>query len=350
MSYIPAWLSGQSANKWISIAGTSGGGGAVFDNFCGMTYNPDECSLNFNAASGHDVWDNRCVSLNLKADVPAWVVRTPSSPAPNNNQAYNADGKPAGRHVYQHNVYVPLYKKIFMMGAMFVYGDAGPPEFQFIDAWNPATNQWETSAAGGWGSVTPGYYGTCVDGDGNVWSVWGIRKWIASTKTWTNPFNISSPPLDGVRWPYAYDSLRKKMFGLCYGNGMGDPNAGMRSKVFNSDGTGTQQNVTFNPSSALTQFLTDQPAYAGMCYDPDNDRFLFYAGAPNGGSASGRVYVIKPNNTTTWDMSILSTTNAIPGGPTGGAGLHSRIAYVPDLKGVVCIPSSAAGAYFLRTA
>jgi hypothetical protein len=64
-----------------------------------------------------------------------------------------------------------------------------------------------------------------------------------------------------------------------------------------------QISVTINASAAYTQFQADAPTYAAMDYDPDNDRFLFYCGQ---GAGAGRVYVVTPNATNAWDMSILA--------------------------------------------
>ncbi len=77
-----------------------------------------------------------------------------------------------------------------------------------------------------------------------------------------------------------------------------------------------QVSITINDGPALAQFKSDLPTYAGMDYDPDNDHFLFYCGQAGG---EGRVYVVTPNATTTWDMSILPlgpgsvTPPAVPG-------------------------------------
>ncbi len=137
------------------------------------------------------------------------------------------------------------------------------------------------------------------------------------------------------------------MFCLQWGDGQGfDPQRLVASRV--PLGSGQQITVGFNTSSALTQWLADKPAYAAMEYDPNNDRFLFYAGQ---GDQAGRIYVIQPNDGNTWDMSILSAGSVkVAASPDNGSGMHSRMRYVPALRGIVLLARSSANLYFLRTA
>jgi len=109
-----------------------------------------------------------------------------------------------------------------------------------------------------------------------------------------------------------------------------------------------KSNITFNPSAALTQFLADKPAYSAMEYDPVNDQYLFYQGAA--GSTS-RVYVIKPNASTVWDMSVLTLgAGSIVPDAAVGAGVFNRFRYVAELRGFVLMSSGTSNLYFLRTA
>jgi hypothetical protein len=96
----------------------------------------------------------------------------------------------------------------------------------------------------------------------------------------------------------------------------------------------------------VNSFIADQPTYAAMDYDPDNDRFLFYCGQ---GAGAGRVYVITPNASTTWDVSFLATTGNLPPA-TPGDGVHNRFRYVPALKGFLLMPKATSNLFFIRTA
>jgi hypothetical protein len=218
-----------------------------------------------------------------------------------------------------------------------------------VDGFNPDTNLWD--AAGTFSNAPAGWYGEVLDASGDGWSflspALGARKWTASTGAWSNPG--VTVVAGWVRRPWCLDTLRSRLFGLAWADGEGANNAPVQvnAAIFDPT-TNVMTAITFNASAALTQFAADTPQYGGMCYDPDNDRFLFYCGI---GATAGRVYVITPNGTTTWDMSILSAGGAsLPASSSSTRGLNGRIDYVPALKGVVVLPTSASGLYFLRTA
>ena len=106
--------------------------------------------------------------------------------------------------------------------------------------------------------------------------------------------------------------------------------------------------VTFKPSEALTQFTKDTPTYAGMDYDPDHDRFLFYCGQ---GSGAGRIYIVTPNDGNVWDMSLYAFgSGSTPPPAAGGAGVNNRFRYLPGLKGFVVLANAKNNLYFIRTA
>jgi hypothetical protein len=106
-----------------------------------------------------------------------------------------------------------------------------------------------------------------------------------------------------------------------------------------------QTSIELNPSAALTSIQAEQPTYAGMDYDVSNDRFLFYSGQASG----GKIYVVKPNAGTTWDISILPVSGKMPPA-TQGDGVHTRFRYVPALKGFLLMPNGNSNLFFIRTA
>jgi hypothetical protein len=59
--------------------------------------------------------------------------------------------------------------------------------------------------------------------------------------------------------------------------------------------------ISLKPGTALDEFTAAQPVHAGMDYDADGDRFLFCLGGER-----GKVYVITPNATNEWDLSVLA--------------------------------------------
>ena len=117
--------------------------------------------------------------------------------------------------------------------------------------------------------------------------------------------------------------------------------------------------LTFNPSPGLTQFLADAPVSASFEYDPVNDRFLYFDGRGDGAfgdsADGGRIFVITPNATTVWDVSILALGSGTSNPPrSSDTGIYSRLRYVPALKGFVYLFAPtynvATDLYFIKTA
>ncbi len=337
----PAWLSGKAINQWVEIAGTAGAGGSAVDAFSGFAMNPNTNEIFIAAAGGHnDSSDNRVVSLRLMTDAPVWTMRSASSSNPTKDVAYYSDGKPSSRHLYSTAQFIPQVNRLMLFGERFAYGNAYT--FGTVAAFNPDTNAWD--AAGSWADMPAGHYGAvAVKSTGEVFST-GFARWSPVTKTWTQP--ITQRTNDTVRWPIAHDTRRNQLFTLNWADGEGyGPQAVFASRI-PLDGS-AQISVTFNPSAALTSFIAEMPAYAGMDYDANNDCFLFYSGF-NG--AAGRIYMVKPNAGNVWDISILPLVGGILPPATMGGGIHNRFRYVSALKGFILMPGANANLFFIRTA
>lgn len=340
----PAWLAGKPLGQWIEIPNTAGAGGSAVDAFCGMAINDLTSEIIIAAAGGHgDSSDNRVVSINLASDTPAWVQRAAPSKTIAPNVAYYADGLPTSRHTYHSIHFVPQINRLMLFGTYGAYGSAWA--FPTVDGFNLDTNTWDR--AGTHGDMPSGYFGAgLIRSTGEVVSTQLKKKWSPVDRKWGD-FITNANDQYPVRWPIAYDSRRNQLFSLQWGDSQG---VGLPAIVANRvplDGK-VGIPVTFNASPALAQFQADQPSYPGMDYDPDGDRFLFYAGA---GAAAGRVYVVKPNDGNVWDISVLSTSTVkVPASPPSGSGINSRLRYVPALRGFVLLAQASANLYFLRTA
>lgn len=337
----PAWLAGKPVGEWIEIAGTSGAGGAAVDAYSGIAINELTSEVLIAAAGGHgDSSDNRVVSLSLASDAPSWKQRLAPSKTVQENVAYYSDGLPASRHLYSSLHFVPQLNRLMLFGAYATYGSAWA--FPTVDGFNLDTNKWDP--AGTWGDMPSGCYGAArIRATGEIVSTW-LRKWSPVDRKWAEAVTASSG--DSSRWPMAFDSRRSQLFCLQWGDGQSfDPQRLVASRVQWADGR--QVSVSFNPSSALTQWLNEKPMYAAMDYDADNDRFLFYAGM---GDAAGRVYVIQPNDGNVWDMSLLNAAGSAKIPATGSGGLQNRLRYVPALRGFVLLPRGSSNLFFLRTA
>lgn len=275
------------------------------------------------------------------ADAPSWTLRLAPSAAPKQNVAYYADGRPTSRHLYSSSHFVPQLNRVMLFGTYGAWGSGWA--FSTVDAFNIDTNTWD--AAGTWADITPGHYGAAsIRSTGEVVSV-TLKKWSPADRKWSDL--VTNPLADATRWPMAYDPRRNQMFCLQWGDGQGfDPQRLVASRVVL--GANQQVAVSFNPSAALTQWLAEKPTYAGMDYDVDNDRFLFYAGQ---GAAAGRVYVIQPNDGNVWDMSLLApAAGSAKIAESSSGGLQNRLRYIPALRGFVLLARGSSNLYFLRTA
>ncbi|MDQ1830152.1 hypothetical protein [Massilia scottii] len=337
----PIWFSGKGLGEWIEIAGTAGAGGAAAHAYSGIAFNERTNEILIAGAGGHlDSADNRVVSLRLTDNAPVWQLRHGQSSATAIDVAYYADGKPTSRHLYSTVHFVPQLNRLMMFGVRGAYGNAH--FFNKVDGFDLETNSWDP--AGTWADAPPGHLGAVsIRATGDTWST-GLARFSAATRTWSQP--ITQRTNDTIRWPIAHDSLRNQLFSLNWADGMGYGALGVFASRVPVDGS-VQISVTFNPSAALDSFKADKPTYAGMDYDPANDRFLFYCGQ---GAGAGRIYVIKPNGGNTWDMSMFELASPAMPPATTGAGVHNRFRYVPALRGFMLMPNGKThNIFFIRT-
>lgn len=349
---VPAWLRVAGLHEWVEIEGTESAGGALIDAYSGFALTPGGVIV-IAGAGGHGTGsaDNRVVSLGLMVDSPEWTQRVaPSASNATLGQAYNSDGLPKAAHRYANIHHIAALDQVLLFGGRY---DISNDTHNKTDAVEMAPWRWRGVVPGspgtsGSGLADPspsGYLPVAVDANGHLWCILHsngtVAKYDPVADTWSQPA-MAATVSPNVRSPWALDTTRGVLFGLCWADGEGS-GIGMRAVVM--DGS-TQTAISFNASAAYTQWLADTPEYAGMDYDPENDRFLFYDGRS---TRAGRVYAITPNGGTTWDMSILSIAGSPPGA-TGANGVHSRWRYVPALKGFVLLPEAASNLFFVRVA
>ncbi len=343
----PAWLKGQALNEWFQIPGTKGNGGSAACAFSGMALKESTSEIIIAAAGGHgDSSDNRVVSIRLDQENPTWVQRSAPSTVVAPNVAYYPDGKPASRHTYYSTHYIPQLDRVMLIGAQFVYGAAYT--FFNVDGFSLGTNTWDP--AGTWKDITT--YGKAANtATGDVWTAygWGVAKWSPTT-------GVQEPLANVERAGYflamqnAWDPVRNQLVSIGFGDGWGYGNfPNLNSYKIDSTGK-TVTPITFNPSAGLTTFLAERPVSASLEYDPVFDRFLYFGNNVVG----GRIFAIKPNTSSVWDVSILPLgAGSKNPGVTANAGVMSRFRYVPKLKGFVyahCPPNNEpSDLYFIRT-
>lgn len=336
MLTVPSWRRNATLNQWLEIPNTSGAGGAAINAWGALAENKATGELYIAAAGGHsDSSDNRVVSLALMNDAPSWVIRKAPSAQVQPDVLYYADGLPTSRHLYHHLHYLPARNVVLLGGCRYGYG-GGTPTGPGMDAFDLTTNEWLPRMT--FPDIAPfSSFAVEVDGEGRAWTAIG-QRFDPATLTWSTPGS-------GVglgRFPQATAPSRHAIFNLQHGDGQGyDLNLGLTARLLDTN-TGNSVNITFNPSAGLTELTDARPTYAGMDYDAANDRFLFYSA-----EATGKVYVVTPNASTVWDVSVLTTA----GMPTVavGAGINKRFRYLPTLGGFVLLPSATSNLWFLPT-
>ena len=339
----PAWAASAPLNTWMAVPNSAGAGGTAVDAFCGWALREDTGELFIAAAGGHlNSSDNRVASFSLLADSPSWTTRLAASASVQNDVSYYADGRPSSRHTYTHTHWIPSLNRLMLIGARFVFGP-GVVEYQTVDGFNPSTNTFDT--AGTYPNIQAGYYGVARDSSDRVLCMWGRRIWSAGTTTGSGTASASTD----VRGTWCWDGSKSRMFGIaCYDGEGFDSGGGVRAKSVDM-ATGTITDLTINASAGYTQLQADAPAYAGLTYDPLGGRYFLYAGSSSG--QAGRVYVITYASSTNIDIAIWthgSGGTTLPQSDTGG--INGKFTYVPQLSGIVAMPTKAGGAYYMRLA
>lgn len=351
---LPTYLAGKAVGELVLVPNSSGAAGARLDAFSDVARVGTR--LISAVAGGHgDGYENQVTGIDLAANSPGWSVLRAASSSVAANVAYYPDGTPSSRHTYhiihgddaRNSVWLPGLRASTYNGANTYYK---------VDRFDLSGS----ALSGDWAGVVPGSPGTSGSGftdmpagysfpvvrDPTTGDLWGFdittgtpSKYSPTGNAWTQPAQTIKVT-GNARAPWAWDSLRGQFFGLCIGDGE-DSASGTTVKAVVCDKT-TQWQITLT-GSGLAQFQADAGRYAGMCYDPDNDRFLWLANAYN------RIYAIQPNGTTTWTITQLSPTGATL--PTGeGGGVMAKVHYIPALKAVAFMLQKAAGIYIMRTA
>lgn len=355
---LPVWLRDAGLNRWIEIPNTvlAGSPGAPGEDpldpyaqsnravgaYSGMAFRDDTSEIYVAAAGGHgDSSDNAVRSIALAEDAPVWRLRCPATPVAQRapDVAYYADGKPTSRHTYWSSHWSSTRGRVMLHRTRFSYGSA--VSFDDSNGFDPVTGQWDPD-----NTWHDGVTAQARDHLDRVWAMarTKIYQWDPATDVWTMLRDFGGDELP--QGPLAEDTSRGSLFAFAWGDGQGYGLDSLSAWRFSADGQ-TRDRITFTPSAALTRFSTQKPAYAALEYDPAHDRFLFYASQVG---ALNDVYVITPNASTTWDLSLLPLDSAgVTPMTAGGGGLMSKFRYVPALGGFVLFPSTVHNLYFLKT-
>jgi hypothetical protein len=283
------------------------------------------------AAGGHnDYAGNEVEYLDLNKASPNWVLAlapTPSSQLANCG-SYYGDGRPASRHSYYGLSYSVEGRRIYLFGGVFWCSNGG--FHNAISSYNLDSNTYSpASAHGSWdtaGVEEPACATDPATGDVYVLHNWQIGRWRPRTNTWTRNLNASGSVSNGQYACSAFDSTRGRAFFLG-----GAANCNHIYTV----ATNTMVAATLS-GSAASSVKGDERA---MVYVPALDAFLVRARG-----AGATVYRIDAG---TFECSVLATTG---GGsvPSTLNGPYNKFLYVPQLRGVVYVPTYDGNAWFLR--
>lgn len=337
----PGWAVAAPLNAWIEIPGTAGAGGSNIESYSGWAPLPDGRIVSTLNGGHGDGTRNSTVIINLLSDAPRWSEIGPPSPTNTYETAYREDGKPNTSHIYHSTMWVPTTNRVMRIGCKYVNG-GGNTSFKTVDGFDLSTNRWDPA----------GTYPNLTSSDTGV-GYHPILNQVLTVGSFFNPLTGAHTPITNngnvpslVRFPYSWDSTRKQFFGVQVGDGQRySLSLGLVAvKIVGPVATA----ITIADSPAKTMFLNDLPEYAGMAYDPVNDQFLFYWGASE--ETRGRIFIIKPNNTTTWDMTLFNyQSGGVLPVAAAASGINSKFTYVPQLKGIVTLLSAKSNLYFMRT-
>ena len=363
-STTPVWMTaaGVALNKLVAIpnsqmAGTPAENSGIFA-YSGLTVKRDTCELFSVACGGHgDSSDNGVYAFGPKgqgllADNPVWIQRCAPTPSPVQNLMYQSDNKPTSRHSYDRHHYAQ--GKIHVIGGTGLTGSAFD-DYSYRYEYDPVTDAWGTPIA--FGAFSSTGYGAGADHlTGLLWrgsydGGGGIRQFNSVTGAYNPDATMNGTQ---VRFPLVVANNLNIAFCLQFGNGFTFGGTIQASKI--TLDTLIQSTITFNPSAAYTQFLSDATTAScvpGMDYDDANGVFYWYQGQVG---QENRLYVITPNSGNVWDMALFSfTTGSAVMSTVATSGMCGRLKYLPALKGIVLFPTGGAlqyqtqPMYFLKT-
>lgn len=350
----PAWLKGVAIGQWVEIPGSSfarlgpsmtkppatwsGSDSDIIDAWNGLAVDRRTSTLWSCWNGGHNnIWDNSVNRLTLQANTPVWTRMLAASnvSAVTQTSPRYSDGRPASSHSYTHLHCIEAMNRIvrFGVGAASMQGGFCPDCASYgID-----TNQEDainTIAPMPFQSYETPWSVVSDPSTGNTYlaAYYTIYKWTAATNSWSNIGGLKS--MKGFGLNGAVDTNRKRA--LFVGGTPGGYYSPCTPSVLDL-ATDKLASVTLGGSQPNVLAFDYGP---GIDYVPELD--LFLARTP---VAGGLVYSIDP------------ATFAIEPWPSlGGAAIpapkvnvFTRFRYLPNLRGIVYVPTYAANAWFLRT-
>lgn len=360
---VPVWMTAP-VGQWAQINGTPAP--LALAQYSGVAWREDDTSIEVlgglagGHAAGQYVTNNEVYTLRLDVDSPAWILRRASSSAAGwdstgNTTPYMPDGRPASRHVYCDAHWSPE-QGAYLIGGMY-WGSVGM-NYQVMDAFIPmgtAGGDWAAQGAfparpigaGGYPVMlsvrdpASGIFYATTRADGSL-----LFKFNSKTKAWSNIALTGSGNVN--MGGNAFDSKRSRIFSLSNSSWF-VPAAGVHSTVIDPN-TGVKARVSFNSSTAWTDFQSKAGEFVltALDYDALHDCFYFYNGDSYGVTGqTQKVYRIKPNSGTTWDMDLLPIEGGVVPRPAGASGVLTKFKYVQRLNALVLVVAGQ-DVYYMR--
>lgn len=338
---LPAWRQALAPWEWHEITSAqlasavadvppTGGARYRMDAWCGLT--SVGSVIGFAGNGGHaDYAGNECVTCDLMAETPTWVMRNQPTPAADYilNANYYADGRPTSSHTYYQLHGDVARNRIFRMGVGSAWGN-GNFQTANVDAFDLTANDWD--AADTWPDPAGGpAVGKALARDFTTDDVWlsgstHLHHWNSSAGTWTQK---AAFPDNGSATYYRsslFDAARQRFVVL--GDTYNTPTGIMIYSVAGNSWS------TADLSGAAAATIAGTSAFAAY-HDTATDTYLVFAGGAT-------VYQIDPD---TWAVTTLTVSGATP--PASINGVFSKAVAVPALKGYAYQPTGSSSLYFL---
>ena len=361
----PAWLAGAAVNQWVQVpnsvlhradrsaliaAGlvdangnpTSYGNPDQITAFSGGALKAATSELMIFGGGGAGAWAGNDVrALKLSDDAPAWKFAVKPTNArycylqgDPNQDIYNKDGSPNGRHSYRSLQFIDRDNRLMVFGGSSIWpGDAG--QYYHVDAVTLG-GTWQTRVAPDM-PIANGWQGYWIvkhptTEDVYISDNFKIIKWTGSVYVTLWDSGGHSGVDRGVA---AIDQINNILLRLGDWSTTNIPLA-----IDLNTGTVTVGVLSGRYASAVN--VTVGISYAaGMVFDSTLGKFLLF-------QDDGYLYTIGSAGAGAWTVDRLATTGAAPAAGKGQP--YSRMQYVPNLKGVVLMQQSGQPVYFVRTA
>lgn len=357
---LPSWRAGLTNGVWKELSGTAPSshttavGGAVsaniMDAYSGIHVAGNDDDLVIWGGRHNNYSGNEVLGLLLWADTPA--IRTICEPTAVGDRGTGVvwwgtapNQKPAVPHTYDSGVYSAALGRHIWIGQSSPGGEpsgssgalsGGDRMFSMV----ASTGVW-VQLADDLGAIPSGSGKSVArDTTGHIYTLAQDRchKYTVGSG-WAELVFSGDLHTSGLT-ALTYDSLRDRLLRLSCDE--------IRFLTIDcTAGTVVDRTASLSGSGSVVADLTalvglDSP---GVCYDPDNDRFI----VPNG--TAGQFYAI---NASTWAVTLVNPSTAsgtVPDKAVGSSsGIFGRVKYVPRLKGVAYYPAGSSNCWFLPTA